>query len=109
MPSQHTAGGPAVFSATSPWLASTSMSSVMPSNGLPCRITYSLRPLGRGLSEYVIRHGKPLLGMTDDIDVLASQGEVALKTAGPPAVCWLGIPLFVGDEAIGLIAVQSYD
>ncbi len=73
------------------------------------RYSQGSRPLGRGLSEYVIRHGKPLLGMTHDIDVLASQGEIALKMAGPPAVCWLGIPLFVGDEAIGLIAVQSYD
>lgn len=66
------------------------------------------RPLGRGLSEYVIRQRKPLLGMTQDIVALAAQGEIALRTAGTPAVCWLGVPLFVGDEAIGLIVVQSY-
>jgi signal transduction histidine kinase len=67
------------------------------------------RPLGRGLSEYVIRHCKPLRGMTDDIYALAAQGEIELRTAGTPAVCWLGVPLFAGEEVIGLIVVQSYD
>jgi diguanylate cyclase (GGDEF)-like protein len=67
------------------------------------------RPLGRGLSEYVIRHGNPLRGMTEDIFELARQGEVEVHTAGTPAVCWLGVPLFVDDEAIGLIVVQSYN
>jgi signal transduction histidine kinase len=57
----------------------------------------------------VIRHGKPLRGMTADIVELARQGEIELQTAGTPAVCWLGVPLFVGDETIGLIVVQSYD
>ncbi len=67
------------------------------------------RPLGRGLSEYVIRNGKPLRGMTADIDELARQGEIDLQMAGARAVCWLGFPLFVGDATIGLITVQSYD
>ena len=67
------------------------------------------RPLGRGLSEYVIRHCKPLRGMTEDIVELAQQGEIELKIAGAPAVCWLGVPLFVGEKTIGLIVVQSYD
>jgi GAF domain-containing protein len=69
----------------------------------------SSRPLGRGLSEYVIRHGRPLLGRTADIDALARQGEVDLQMAGSRAVCWLGFPLSVGDATIGLITVQSYD
>ena len=67
------------------------------------------RPLRRGLSEYVIRHGKPLRGMTEDVYALAQQGEIELQTAGTPSVCWLGVPLFVGDEVIGVIVVQSYD
>ena len=68
-----------------------------------------LRPLARGLSEYVIRHGNPLRGMTKDIVELAQQGEIEMQTAGTPAVCWLGVPLFVDEKAIGLIVVQSYD
>jgi len=67
------------------------------------------RPVARGLSEYVLRHGRPLLGQISDIEALGRQGEIDLHTAGAPATCWLGVPLFVGDEAIGLVAVQSYD
>jgi len=67
------------------------------------------RPLGRGLSEYVIRHGNPLRGMTEDIFELGRRGEIEVQTAGPPAVCWLGVPLFVNEQTIGLIVVQSYD
>ncbi|MEO7477961.1 MAG: GAF domain-containing protein, partial [Lysobacteraceae bacterium] len=67
------------------------------------------RPLGHGLSEYVIRHRKPLRGMQGDIVALAERGDVILQEAGTPSVCWMGVPLFVGDEVIGLIVVQSYD
>ena len=67
------------------------------------------RPLGRGLSEYVLRHGQAMLGNIEDIMELARQGEVALEDAGTPSVCWLGVPLSVGDEVIGVVAVQSYD
>jgi diguanylate cyclase (GGDEF)-like protein len=67
------------------------------------------RPLGRGLSEYVIRHGRPLRGMTADIIALGQSGEIDLSGSGTPAVCWLGVPLQVDDRTIGLIVVQSYD
>jgi diguanylate cyclase (GGDEF)-like protein len=67
------------------------------------------RPLGRGLSEYVLRHGRALLSTNAQIDILARAGEVDLQIAGPASECWLGVPLKVGDQAIGLVAVQSYD
>jgi signal transduction histidine kinase len=68
------------------------------------------RPLGSGLSEYVLRHGKALLHRADILE-LARQGEITLETAGPGpvAACWLGNPLVVGEETIGLIVAQSYD
>ncbi len=66
------------------------------------------RPMGRGLSEYVLRTGAPLMGSREDIEALGRAGHVELKGAGSPAVCWLGVPLQVGDEVIGLVAVQSY-
>ena len=69
------------------------------------RLTVS-RELGRGLSEYVLRHGEPLLGGQAQIDKLALDGEVNLH--GTPAVCWLGVPLRVDDQVIGLVVVQSY-
>ncbi|MEJ7746778.1 MAG: EAL domain-containing protein [Luteimonas sp.] len=74
------------------------------------QLSQPARPLARGVSEYVLRHGRPLLAESGTaINALARQGEIDMQTAGSPATCWLGMPLFVGDEAIGLVAVQSYD
>lgn len=69
---------------------------------------YSSRPVGRGLSEYVLRHGRRILRF-EEMLALAHGGEIDLRTAGTLAVWWLGVPLVVGDETIGLVAVQSYD
>ncbi|HEY8682250.1 MAG TPA: GAF domain-containing protein, partial [Rhodanobacter sp.] len=66
------------------------------------------RPLGRGLSEYVLRHGRPLLGFQVHILRLAELGEIDLDRIGRYALCWLGVPLRVADEVIGLVVVQSY-
>jgi diguanylate cyclase (GGDEF)-like protein len=66
------------------------------------------RPLGPGLSEYVLRQGKALLRREEIVD-LARQGAIKVETAGSPPVCWLGVPLLVAEETIGLIVVQSYD
>jgi diguanylate cyclase (GGDEF)-like protein len=69
---------------------------------------YASRPVGRGLSEYVLRHGRRILRF-EEMLALAHGGEIDLRTAGTLAVWWLGVPLVVGDETIGLVAVQSYD
>ncbi len=66
------------------------------------------RPLGRGLSEYVLRRGTALRALNADIEQLVQQGEVAPGRVGPPSTCWLGVPLIVDDEVIGLVTVQSY-
>ena len=66
------------------------------------------RPLGRGLSEYVLRLGAPLRADNAAIEELERQGEIAPGRMGSPAKCWLGVPLIVGDEVIGLVTVQSY-
>ncbi len=67
------------------------------------------RPMGRGLSEYVLRHGTALLCTHAQIEILARAGEIDLQVAGPASECWLGMPLKVGDQVIGLVVVQSYD
>jgi diguanylate cyclase (GGDEF)-like protein len=68
------------------------------------------RALGRGLSEYVLRNATPMLGSTADILRLAEQGEIDMNMAlAQLAVCWLGVPLVFGDDAVGLVVVQSYD
>lgn len=66
------------------------------------------RPLGRGLSEYVLRRGEPLLGFEKQLLAMVDRGEVDLDLTGRHAQCWLGVPLRVADEAIGLVVVQSY-
>ena len=68
---------------------------------------YGARPVGRGLSEYVIRHGTSIF-RANDILALADRGEIDLDTVGSLATWWLGVPLQVGDAVIGLVAVQSY-
>jgi len=69
---------------------------------------FASRPLGRGASEYVLRNGKAIL-RKEDMLALAERGELDLDVVGKLAVCWLGVPLQVGDQTIGLIVVQSYD
>ncbi|MCW8808402.1 MAG: diguanylate cyclase [Rhodanobacter sp.] len=66
------------------------------------------RPIGHGLSEYVLRTATPLLlRQQSEIDALSGQGVVVPQHVGQPATCWLGVPLLVGDEVIGLVTVQS--
>jgi len=59
------------------------------------------------ISGYVIRHGKPLLLKTEDMKNLKKQGEIEL--IGTPAKVWLGVPLMVDQEVIGIISVQDYE
>ncbi|MEO8779549.1 MAG: EAL domain-containing protein [Rhodanobacter sp.] len=66
------------------------------------------RSLGRGLSEYVLRCGTALRADNAAIEALERTGEVALGRQGSRATSWLGVPLIVADEAIGLVVVQSY-
>jgi len=66
------------------------------------------RALGRGLSEYVLRLGRALRVDNADIEELEQRGEIAPGRMNSPAMYWLGVPLIVGDEVIGLVTVQSY-
>lgn len=63
-------------------------------------------PLGRGPTGYVIRHGIPLLGRSDVMQKLVEEGE--LIPAGTKAIDWLGVPLKINNETIGVMAVQTY-
>ncbi len=64
------------------------------------------RKLARGLTEYVMRTGRPQLVDRAAIDKLAEAGEV--QVVGTPSVCWLGVPLLRDERTVGVIAVQSY-
>lgn len=68
----------------------------------------SSRALGRGLSEYVLRSARALLASRADMEELVLQNEAAPSDTPNIAVSWLGVPLQVGEEVIGLVVVQSY-
>ena len=61
---------------------------------------------GRGLTGYVLRRGEALLANTQVIDDLIKRGEVEL--VGTQPLDWLGVPLKVEDEIIGVMVAQSY-
>ena len=67
---------------------------------------FQRRELRRGLTEYVLRSGRPLLASRAQIDELVAAGE--MQTIGSRSVCWLGVPLLQQESAIGAIVVQSY-
>jgi PAS domain S-box-containing protein len=61
---------------------------------------------GRGLTEYVLRTGRPLLATGPTFDELREKGEAEL--VGADSLDWLGVPLQVGQRTLGVMAVQSY-
>ncbi len=62
---------------------------------------------GRGLTRYVLTTEKPLLATPEIFKDLQDRGEIEL--VGMPTLDWLGVPLKIQDETIGVLAVQSYD
>jgi GAF domain-containing protein len=60
----------------------------------------------RGLTEYVLRTGEPLLATGQKLNELAAAGE--LERAGSPADDWLGVPLQQAGKTFGVLAVQHY-
>jgi PAS domain S-box-containing protein len=65
------------------------------------------KPLGYGLTEYVLRSGEPLLATPAVFEDLVRRGEV--KLIGAPSLDWLGVPLKSGTTCIGALVVQSYN
>ncbi|GAB2513902.1 bifunctional diguanylate cyclase/phosphodiesterase [Lysobacter humi (ex Lee et al. 2017)] len=68
--------------------------------------TRDKRPLGFGLTEYVLTQKTPLLADRATIDRLTRDGLLASR--GALAEYWLGVPLYRDEQAVGVIAVQSY-
>ena len=61
---------------------------------------------GRGLTEYVLRTGEPVLVSPEVFAELEQKGEV--ESIGVPSIDWLGVPLKAEDKPIGVLVVQSY-
>jgi len=64
------------------------------------------KKLGKGLTEYVLRSGEPLLCTPEVFERLLQQGAVEL--IGAPSLDWLGIPLKGSGQTFGVLVVQSY-
>ncbi len=62
--------------------------------------------LGRGLTEYVLRTGEPLLATPAVFEELVRREEVEL--IGAASLDWLGVPLKSGANCFGALVVQSY-
>jgi K+-sensing histidine kinase KdpD/CheY-like chemotaxis protein len=60
--------------------------------------------LGEGLTSRIIKNGEPLL-INKDIQELRVQ--LGVQQIGIPAASYLGVPIPVGDEIIGVLSVQS--
>ncbi len=65
------------------------------------------RPLGDSLTSYVIKNKKSLL-IHDYEQEKDNLPKMSLWGTGQPSRAWLGVPMMVGAEVVGLISVQSY-
>ena len=63
--------------------------------------------LEKSISAYVFRTGEPLLLTQERFDELVEQDEVELVGTNSPS--WLGVPLKVSGETIGVMVVQDYE
>lgn len=65
------------------------------------------KKVGKGITEYVLRTGKPLLAHREVYQMLAENGEIELF--GTPSLYWLGVPLkTTANTTIGVLVVQTY-
>ena len=65
------------------------------------------KKFSKGLAEYVIKLGEPILINAQKNLALREAGEIEL--VGKPAEIWLGVPLKEEDKTIGVIVVQDYE
>ncbi len=72
------------------------------------------RRLRRGLNAYVLRTGRPLRATRKEMlrpapsGLVEATGDQWYLEFGTPAAVWLGIPLRIDQEVIGVMAVQDY-
>ncbi len=67
----------------------------------------SVRPLGNALTALVVNNRKHLL--VRDYELEKDQlPAMTLWGTGLPSRSWLGVPMLLGEEVVGVISVQSY-
>ena len=64
------------------------------------------KKLARGLTDYVIRTGEPLLATPEVLQAMENRGEV--QRNGARSLDWMGVPLKVNNHTFGALVVQTY-
>jgi len=64
-------------------------------------------PAGKTLTGYVIKHKKSML--VDEKFLQEMNVKGLIEIIGSPSKLWLGVPLRIEKEVIGVVAVQSYE
>lgn len=72
------------------------------------------RKLGRGLTEYVIQKGEACLIDRKQADEMVDKGIICRRQHDKASrtylsTSWLGAPLIINDEVIGVLTTQAYD
>ncbi|MGX5172598.1 GAF domain-containing protein [Aliikangiella sp. IMCC44653] len=62
--------------------------------------------LSNSLTAYVMRKGESILATNNDIVDLQQRNEITAY--GPETLFWLGVPLFIDNQVIGIMTLQSY-
>ncbi len=68
------------------------------------RVTYTSRLFGEGFTEYIILSREPLL-IKNNVQEFARQ--IGQSVVDPSVRSWLGVPIAVGENVLGVLAVQS--
>jgi|GEM_PF-1479471 len=63
-------------------------------------------PIKNSISSYIIEQKKSMLFYAEDLEELHKKGII--ERAGGQAKVWLGVPLQIENQIIGLIVLQSY-
>ena len=64
------------------------------------------KKLGRGLTDFLIRSGEPLLATPEVLEAMEDRGEV--ERNGSRSLDWMGVPLKVNSHTFGALVVQTY-
>jgi len=64
------------------------------------------KKMGRGLTDYLIRTGEPLLATPEVLEAMEDRGDVARN--GSRSLDWMGVPLKVNNNTFGALVVQTY-
>jgi len=64
------------------------------------------KKMSRGLTDYLIRTGEPLLATPEVLKAMEDRGDVARN--GSRSLDWMGVPLKVNSHTFGALVVQTY-